>query len=169
MGATSVAFFRNLNLGQGSSPTRTQLVEAFTRAGATSVLSFQVNGTVAFDAPSPQIGGEVVDRLTPVCGYADAVLVRPLAWLRDLELDGFPDGAEISLYDGPPVFPEPLPWLPPRGDLAVVRADALHAVSVNDLPGSSNATPVLERRLGVPVTSRGLPTVLRLLARLDRP
>ncbi len=136
--------------------------------GATSVLSFQVNGTVAFDAPSPAIGVEVVELLRPVCGYADAVLVRPLAWLSALEPDGFPDGAALSFYDGPPVFPEPLPWLPPRGDLAVVRADARHAVSVNDLPGRSSATPVLERRLGVPVTSRGPPTVLRLLERLHR-
>jgi hypothetical protein len=38
-------------------------------------------------------------------------------------------------------------------------------VSVNDLPRTSYATPVLEALLGVAVTSRGLSTLQRLVER----
>ena len=51
MTATSVAFFRNLNVGQRRSPTRDQLLDAFTAERAVDVLSHQSNGTVAFSAP----------------------------------------------------------------------------------------------------------------------
>lgn len=46
----SVAFFRNLNLGQRRNPTRVQLTDAFAALGATAVLSFRTNGTVVFAA-----------------------------------------------------------------------------------------------------------------------
>ena len=46
----SVAFFRNLNLGQrrSHSPTRPELLDALERAGAYDATNFQVNGTVIF-------------------------------------------------------------------------------------------------------------------------
>lgn len=117
---SSVAFFRNLNLGQrrSHSPTRPELLAAFARAGATDPTSFQVNGTVVFEsATDPQALAErVVQLLGPVCGYDDAVLVRP-----------GPVGARTR---------------------------------------TSGATWVLERLLGVPVTSRGVPTMVRLAAKL---
>lgn len=171
----AVAFFRNLNLGQGVSPTRAVLLDAFAGAGAQGALSFQVNGTVAYAATDDEhalrIGREVVGRLTSLSGYADTVVVRPVVWLRALDLAGRhdPDGTEVAFFDGPEPFPEPLPWDGPRGDLRVLAADDRHAIALNADPRRSQATPVLERRLGVPVTSRGVGTVLRLLARLDRP
>ncbi len=39
-------------------------------------------------------------------------------------------------------------------------------MSLNDIERTSGATYALERRLGMPVTSRGVPTMLRLQARL---
>ena len=172
--ATSVAFFRNMNLGQrrSSSPTRPELLEAFAQAGATSAVSFQTNGTVIFAAGrrSPQrLADRAVSLLTPVCGYDDMVAVRPVEWLHELDLDDVPAPAEVSFFDGPDAFPEPLPWEAPRGGLVVVSADSRHAVSVNDPEGSSGATWVLEQRLGVKVTSRGVPTMRRLLAKLSLP
>jgi hypothetical protein len=166
--SSSVAFFRNLNLGQSRthSPTRPELLDAFTRAGATRASNFQVNGTILFESDEdPQgVAEEAVRQLTAVCGYDDAVVVRPVAWILGLELDTRP-GAEVSFFDGPEPFPEPLPWEPGSG-LTVLRADALHALSLNALDRTSGATRALERRLGVPVTSRGVPTVQRLQARL---
>lgn len=166
---SSVAFFRNLNLGQrrSHSPTRPELLEAFERAGATSATSFQVNGTVIFECDSdPQaLADDAVRRLTPVCGYDDAVIVRPVPWILALVLDTGPR-AEVSFFDGPDPFPETLPWEVPGAGLTVVRADALHAVSLDDVEGTSGATWALERRLGMPVTSRGVPTMTRLQARL---
>ena len=107
----------------------------------------------------------MVRLLTPVCGYDDAVLVRPADWILALELDTGPR-AEVSLFDGPDPFPEELPWDVPGAGLTVVRADRLHAVSLDDVEQTSGATWALERRLGVPVTSRGVPTMLRLQTRL---
>ena len=75
--------------------------------------------------------------------------------------------AEVSFFDGPDAFPEPLPWDPPGRGLVVVRADSRHAVSVDDPAGSSGATWVLEDRLGVKVTSRGVPTMRRLQTKLE--
>jgi hypothetical protein len=171
MASLSVAFFRNLNLGQrrSHSPTRLQLLDAFERAGATTATSFQVNGTIVFETDQdPQaLADEVVRLLTPVCGYDDIVCVRPVDRLRELDLEDVPANAEVSFFDGPDPFPEPLPWdAPPRGGLTVVQADGRHAISVNDLERTSGATWVLETLLGVPVTSRGVPTMRRLLAKL---
>ncbi len=165
----SVAFFRNLNLGQrrSRSPTRPELLEAFEQAGAKSATSFQVNGTVVFEADGdPQgLADRAVALLTLVCGYDDAVLVRPVSWVLELDLDDVVSNAEVSFFDAPS-FPESLPWTPEHGGLTVERADGRHAVSVNDLERSSGATWVLERLLGVPVTSRGVPTMQRLTAKL---
>jgi hypothetical protein len=166
---SSVAFFRNLNLGQrrSRSPTRPELLDAFERAGATGALNFQVNGTIIFEAQGdPQVlGDETVRLLTPVCGYADAVIVRPVPWILRLELGEGPD-TEVSFFHGPDPFPEPLPWVAPGAGLTVVRADSVHAVSVADLEQTSGATWALERLLATPVTSRGVPTMLRLRKRL---
>jgi hypothetical protein len=70
------------------------------------------------------------------------------------------------MYDLRADFPQSLPWRPSRGRVTVVRADRRHAVSVNDLPRTSYATPALESLLGRPVTSRGLSTMPRLAGRL---
>lgn len=167
--AGSVAFFRNLNLGQrrSHSPTRQTLLAAFEQAGATSAASFQVNGTVIFetDRDPQQVADLAVRLLTPLCGYDDAVLVRPVPWVLDLELEDAP-GAEVSFFAGPDPFPVPLPWTPPNGGLRVVHADAHHALSLNELDQTSGATRALERLLGVSVTSRAVTTMLRLRARL---
>jgi hypothetical protein len=162
----AVAFFRNLNLGQHGSPTRAQLLAAMESAGACEAASFQVNGTVVLTAEDPQaVADEAAARLTGACGYADVVLVRPLDWLAALGLEEVTGNAEVTLFDGPAVFPEPLPWVPERGDVTVLSADGRHAVVLNHRERRSNGTPVIERRLGVRATSRGIPTLLRLLAR----
>ncbi len=79
-----VAFFRNLNLGQGRAPrTGAALEEPFRAAGASSVRSFQTNGTVAFDAGNRDVAAVIaaVSRsLAATTGYADRCLVKP-AWL----------------------------------------------------------------------------------------
>ena len=172
----SVAFFRNLNLGQrrSHSPTRPELLDALLRAGATDAVNFQVNGTIIIDADADGDGAgdaqalanEAVRLLTPVCGYDDLVVVRPAAWVLDLDLDAITQPAEVSFFDGPDPFPEPLPWRSSEGGLTVIRADALHALSLDDVEQTSGATWTLERLLGMRVTSRGVPTMLRLQGRL---
>ena len=169
--SSSVAFFRNLNLGQqrSHSPTRPQLLDAFEAAGATDPTSFQVNGTVVYDAEGDgrSVAARAVGLLTPVCGYDDLVVVRPLDWVLGLELDDTAPNAEIAFFDRPDRFPERLPWEVPDAGLTVIRADGWHAVCVNEHERTSGATRALEKRLGVKVTSRGVPTIQRLQTRFE--
>jgi hypothetical protein len=169
--SSHVAFFRNLNLGQrrSHSPTRPELLDAFDRAGAEEARSFQVNGTVVFvtDADPDALADRVVSLLTPVCGYADLVEVRSAEWVHGLDLREVPDHAEVSLFRGPARFPEPLPWVAEGAGVTVVEASSRHAVCVDDVERTSGGTAVLERLLGVKVTSRGVPTMRRLQARLS--
>ena len=170
MTASSVAFFRNLNLGQRRSPSRADLLAAFAAEGVIDALSHQVNGTVAFTPPdgraAQEVADAVVDRLEPVSEWSDVVLVRSVEWLESLDVDELPDGCELTLMDGPEPFPEVVPWDPGRGEATVLRADGCHAIVLNHRERRSSGTPVIERRLGVPATSRGIGTVQRLLVRL---
>ncbi len=160
-----VVFFRNLNLGQRGSPTRAQLLAAFESAGATDVVSVRSNGTVAFRSSAPVSTRDLVcSRLIGGTDWCDVAPVRAATWVLGLgerlaEVEGH---VEVSFFDGRRSFPAPLPWRPDRGRVTVVAADGRHAIAVNDEPRTSYATPALEALLGVPVTSRGAETVLRL-------
>ena len=165
MARQHVAFFRNLNLGQRGSPTRAQLLEAFEVAGATDVISVRSNGTVAFRSTAPVHTRDLVcSRLIEHTDWCDVAPVREATWVLELgeRLAAVGGNGEVAFFDRRPEFPEPLPWRPEGGRVTVVAADRLHAVAVNDVARTSYATPVLERLLGVPVTSRGADTVLRV-------
>ncbi len=171
----NVAFFRNMNLGQrrSHSPTSAELIGAFAGAGASTARNVQSNGTVVFDGPRPRaLARDVVQRLGPVCGYTDAVMVRPRSWVLALaeelrsELLG-PD-LEVALFDHRGPLPVAAPWTEPQhGLLTVLRMDGRHAVTAWAHPtGGSAANPVLTALLGVPVTCRGVPTMLRVADKL---
>jgi hypothetical protein len=172
---THVAFFRNMNLGQARSrsPRSALLVDAFTAAGAESVTNFQTNGTVIFSATDP---AEVVERVRPqllaATGYADAVVVRSHAWLAELgqRLDQELHGGEVALFDAPEVPELVLPWVDGAGEVAIVELDDRHAVTAWAAAGTAHGSnPTLTRMLGVPVTCRGIPTMIRLATRLSPP
>jgi hypothetical protein len=178
---TAVAFFRNLNLGQGWAPTRVQLEAAFATAGATRIDSVQVNGTVVFSHPAPvRATGEVRALLQLLRGYDDIAVVRRATWLLDLvqradELarsDDLPDDlpVEVAFFDARPPFPLALPWTSPDGRLRVLLGDHRHAVTTfhDDSGRGSNATAVLQEVTGVKVTSRSLGTVRRVADRIRR-
>ena len=172
---TAVAFFRNLNLGQGWAPTRPQLEDAFTAVGAGGADSVQTNGTVVFDHPAPvRAAAEVGTRLRALTGYGDVVVVRRASWLLDLlrRADdlALPDDVpvEVAFFDARRPFPLDPPWTSPDGRLRVHAGDHRHAVSTfHDASGrGSNATVVLEEVTGVRATSRGLATVRRVGTRI---
>ena len=167
----AVAFFRNLNLGQGWAPRRPQLEAAFVDAGAAGVRSVRSNGTVIFEHPAPvRAGAAVRAALGALTGYDDVVVVRRARWLLDLvrraETLDLSDGVpvEVAFFDARPPFPLTLPWSSPDGRLRVLAGDHRHAVtSFHDESGrGSNATAVLQQVTGVRVTSRGLDTVRRV-------
>ena len=169
-----VAFFRNMNLGQArsNSPTCAVLVDAFVTAGAEHAVNFQTNGTVIFAAASAL---DVVVRarslLLAATGYADAVVVRSSRWVAALapRLDPGLHGGEVALFDVPEAPDLELAWTDRTGDVMIIELDALHAVTAWAAGGparGSNTT--LTRMLEVPVTCRGVPTMIRLAARLSR-
>jgi hypothetical protein len=168
MARRHVAFFRNLNHGQRGSPTRDQLLAAFAAAHATEVTPYQVNGTVIFRASEPTRVVDLVRATLADAGWSDIAPVRRASWVRALvdQVQDVGDNAEVSSYDSPRDFPEPLPWRPARGRVTVVQADRLHAVSMNDEARTSYAGPALEALLGIKVTSRALSTMRRLAERL---
>jgi len=170
---TQVAFFRNMNLGQARSrsPRSPELLGAFEQAGATRAVNFQTNGTVIFDGPRPRrIAADVVTALTALTGYDDLVVVRPSAWVVALadSLDPTLPAAEVALFDAPGRMPEvDLPHVVrvSTGMLTVVALGPSFAVTSTTGSGIS-AGPVLTDLLEVPVTCRGVPTMVRLARRL---
>lgn len=168
-----VAFFRNMNLGQArsASPTSAQLLAAFGAAGAQHAANFQVNGTVVFEGADPcAVVDGVRQVLAGATGYSDAAVVRGADWLVDLagRLDADLPGAEVALFDASSVPALGLPWVDAGGNLTVVELDRLHAVTSWAAGNTgSGANPVLTRLLGVPVTCRGVRTMIRLAARLS--
>jgi hypothetical protein len=168
-----VAFFRNLNLGQprSKSPGSAALVAAFTAAGASGVRNFQTNGTVLFRAADTgHVVDEVRESLDALTGYGDAVVVRPASWLMQLggRLDPTLPGGEVCLFDAANAPALVLPWTDPRFPSLTIHAlDRRHAVtSWTDARQGPSGNRALTTLTGVPVTCRGIPTMLRLGALL---
>jgi uncharacterized protein (DUF1697 family) len=159
-----VAFLRNLNQGQRGHVTTAGLVGAFEAAGARDVHPVRANGTVLFDAPNPdECLGRVLDELAGTAPWADVAFVRDRAWLAEraseFPADVVPSLVEVSLFDGALADPAPVPGL----WCTIVRAGDGYAITVNERPGTSQATPSLERLLGSPVTSRSATTIRSVL------
>jgi hypothetical protein len=169
-----VAFFRNMNLGQArsKSPTSDVLVDAFLHAGADSATNFQTNGTVIFTAANVEsVVRNLPTLLLAATGYAEALVVRPVTWVQDLgrRLDPLLPAAEVALFDAESVPELELPWVDPSGDLTILEFDSRHAVTAwTGIGSGSTSNQTLTRMLGVPVTCRGIPTMIRLAARLSR-
>jgi hypothetical protein len=164
----SVAFFRNLNQGQRGSPSSAALATALRAAGAGTVTLVRGNGTAVFDAADPLAAADLAARdLAP---WRDRVFVRDGGWLRQL-VGGIDDASdsrrELTLFDDV----DPGLAIPARGvGCTIVATGVGYALVENDGERRSNGTPTVERLLGTPATSRGLPTlrkVVSLLGTLD--
>lgn len=166
----SVAFFRNLNHGQRASPSRTVLLAAFDKAGATEVSPFRGNGTVTFEADDPKRCAEVVAALLAASSpWSDKVFVRDADWIAEFGSElaarppGLPARTEISFFDE--AFT--VAGLPLAGIRSTVVAGGPgYAITVNDVTTEGHATPTLERLAAGPVTSRSLGTIVGLAGRL---
>ena len=168
---TYVAFFRNLNQGQRNSPTGAALVEAFVRLGATDVVAFQANGTVTFNATHPEeCVMETIGILASESPWRDVAFVRSAqslaAIVNGIEIDNDVDPrcGELSFFDESVSVVGRLPIVGRR--CKILDGGAGYAVAINERANESNATPTLERAIGSPVTSRGIPTLRRLLLHL---
>lgn len=174
-----VAFLRNVNLGQPNSPTREQLESAFREAGAPWAASFMSNGTLVFSATDPLDAHQITPRacgiLLKQCNMREPAFVRSLEHLARLVAeDPFSpfDGAEISersltLFDPEPAATVQAPLESDRKDCLVFRIDAGEAFSISRaIDGKSGyPTPLLEKALHAPVTTRSWRTTQRLIAK----
>ncbi|MFQ8429883.1 DUF1697 domain-containing protein [Amaricoccus sp. W119] len=180
-----VALFRNLNLGHKGSPTKDELLSAFD--GALRVRSFQTNGTVIFSATSARATCDQALHVLRARGFEHPVMLRTIEEVAEaVAATPAADPAEgvhrsaISFFDtGRPgarpsdakpsdAGPPPDLTLPLRGANGLVELRRLDRGSASTVcwmrrgaPG--DVTGFLERLLGVPVTTRTLGTLQRLL------
>lgn len=176
-----VAFFRNLNLGRPRSPVRSQLEDAFARAGAPHARSVQTNGTVVFCAATPADAEAILHQVRAIladsCDFVEPACVRSRAQVCALA-----SSTALDHVAGDDVFETCISFLcqgelpaslvvparSPRGDVELVAATATEVLCVSRVvgktPGSPNA--YLEACLGVSFTSRSPGTLRRIAARL---
>lgn len=170
----AVGFLRNVNQGQHGHPSTADIVAAFADAGAPDAVTFQSNGTVLFNAGDPQaVIEDAVKALAARTGLHRAAYALPFTEIERIVVThaGQPDAnrREVSFHGrhGAPID---------LADPDVVRAAAEYrcrileftdgwAVSLNDIEGDGNGTPVIEQLTGCPATSRGLRTLARLVDR----
>lgn len=165
-----VALLRNLNLGHPGSPTGQELVAAF--GGPSRARTFQTNGTVIFHSDHPEATLREALHVLRGNGHHHSRVVRPLAELERLVSKApTADPAEniygmmISFYD---VDSLPAIELPMRNRDRLVelrRLDRRNAASACWKPRhtAGDVTGFLEGLLRVPVTTRTLATVERLV------
>jgi uncharacterized protein (DUF1697 family) len=174
-----VAFFRNVNLGQGINPTRPQLEAAFASAGASEVRSFQTAGTVVFSAAGEPEAELMVARaretLLELRGLREPAYVAPLDHLIGLvaqepfvsyDLTGEFD-ASATVLPRHALARLSLPLVSPRGGFEVIRLTPYLALTVGPRESVSreNPTPFFEKLLNVPATTRSWGTILRLVTK----
>ncbi len=174
-----VAFLRNVNLGQPGSPTRAQLESAFRLAGAGDPASFMSNGTLVFSVSRSRLALGMARRareiLNDVCGLTEPVFVQSLVHLAHLAAENpfeeFPASAIserlISFFEPRAAAKLKAPLESERKDCLVFRIGEGEALSVTRTIGGKAGHPalVLEKALGLPVTTRSWTTILRLVAR----
>jgi uncharacterized protein (DUF1697 family) len=173
-----VAFFRALNQGHPRSPSRQQLDDAFTTAGAVLVRCVQGNGTVVFAGPAPTtILDRVAAQLRRTADYDNPVMLRSVDRLTEI-LTAAPDHSHlvdvyrvcVTFHDAvePPALE--VPWTSSRDDLVILATAPDHTVSVVRTRGASSGDPNghLEKLLGVPATTRTTGTCERVLAAAEK-
>jgi uncharacterized protein (DUF1697 family) len=170
-----VAFMRNVNQGQRGHPSTSDIVAGFADAGCPDIQTFQSNGTILFDSDEPALVVEqAADATAARSGHEREILWIPLSELAAVvdEHGATPEPRrfEFTLHSGATIDPH---------DARVVSRAAEHRCSIvdagegwalvrNEVEGEGHATPALESLTGRRATSRGLPTVIRLVSRFGR-
>jgi uncharacterized protein (DUF1697 family) len=166
-----VAFLRNVNQGQRGHPTTADIMAGFAAAGCLDATPFQSNGTIVFEADDPAVVADTV--FTTVAQRTG--LERDVFWISFADVVAVveshaaaePRGFEFTLHRGgaidlgdPEVGRETA-----RNRCEIVDIGTGWALVRNAVAGEGHATPTIERLTGDLATSRGLPTLVRLVNR----
>lgn len=168
----SVVFFRNVNQGERGHPSTADLLGALADAGLTGAVPFQSNGTVVVTDAAPRaVLDDVQAALAARSGIEREVFTMPLDEVAAI-VDGHahaPDASrrELTLHAGDVIDIDDAAVIAEAAHrrCRLVAAGAGWVVSANERDRESNATPVVERLTAAAATSRGLPTLVRLVDR----
>ena len=170
-----VAFLRNVNQGQRGHPSTADIMAAFADAGCLDAVPFQSNGTVVFEADDPPAVAETV--VASIA--ARSGLDRDVFWIPFDDLVAVVDAHgtvpdprqhEFTLHSGgtiDPADPEVVSEAAVRR-CEIVDAGAGWALTRTQREGEGHATPTVEQLVGERASSRGLPTLVRLVDRFAR-
>lgn len=171
-----VAFLRNVNQGQRGHPSTADILAAFTDAGCRDAVPFQSNGTVVFEADDPAAVTEtVVASIAARTGLEREAFWMPFdSLVAVVEAHGAtpdPRRHEFTLHGGgtiDPTDPDVVNEAVSRR-CEIVGSGTGWTLIRNERDGEGNATPVIERITRGRATSRGLPTLVRLVGRFAEP
>jgi uncharacterized protein (DUF1697 family) len=170
-----VALMRNVNQGQRGHPATADILNGFADAGCPDAQTFQSNGTIVFDSDAPSaVVEQAADAIAMRSGYDREILWIPLSELAAAvdQHGGTPEPGrfEFTLYSGANIDPHDARVMSRAREhrCSIVDAGKGWALVRNQVEGEGHGTPVLESLTGRRATSRGLPTVLRLVARFCR-
>ena len=170
-----VAFIRNVMIGREGLHRRV-LLDLFQEAGAAGSRSYISTGNVTFTAARSRVASittAVEAGLEEVIGRREELFVRAIPYLAGLVAEEpfahgpYPDPSERTVSFLPEPRPSPvLPIESKRGDVIVFAARPGELFAVNRLVDgrTSGAGGLIERALGLRVTTRSWNTVLRVVA-----
>lgn len=163
---------RNVNQGQRGHPSTDDILAGFADAGCPDVVTFRSNGTILFDSRSPR---KTVDTAAAAIasrsGHPRDILWIPLKEVRAVvEKHGGtsePRRFEFTVHGAGPIDREDpeVAAEAERNRCEIVDTGARWVLVRNSIPGEGHATPTVERITGRRATSRGLPTMVRLVER----
>ncbi|WP_109210715.1 MULTISPECIES: DUF1697 domain-containing protein [Microbacterium] len=167
-----VAFMRNVNQGQRGHPSTADILAGFADAGCPDARTFQSNGTVVFDSDRPaEVVATAEEAIAARSGHAREILWTSMHSATEVVhkhgATPEPRRFEFTLHRGAAIDAHDADATAVAAEhrCAIVDAGRGWALVRNDVPGEGHATPVLERLTGERATSRGLPTLIRLVTR----
>lgn len=169
-----VAFLRNVNQGQRGHPSTADILAGFTAAGCRDATPFQSNGTVVFRADDPaSVADTVFATVAERTGLERDVFWIALDTIREVVTahagDVEPRRVEFTLHRGGGIDHADAGVLreASRNRCAIIDAGPGWALVRNDVAGEGHATPTVERITGDHASSRGFPTLVRMVARFE--
>lgn len=174
-GMRCVAFMRNVNQGQRGHPSTDDIRAGFADAGCPDAALFQANGTIVFESDAPaDVVATAEQSIAARSGHEREILWTPLDTLIEVASKHGavrdPRRFEFALHGGATIDtndPDATAEAD-RNRCELVDAGPGWALVRNRVEGEGHATPTIERITGTRASSRGLPTVLRLVERFAR-